>query len=504
MNWHYCMKHILVWTVAAAAVGLTGNTRELLAAEAVVARAHFAGAQAWQKMAAGSRLAKVKELPAARQWEEQVAGKVALLAPSLFNLGVSTNATAGLRPLVEDWWQLGGVLEIKGQGARRQALVAVRLPAERRAVWKQALSALQSAPGAKVALAEEGSWMVAAGGQDAAGAVNRFVAQLKAGQAPALPSEVWLQLRLNGQALAPAVGLPAEADWPEANLGFSTKGEDVRVEGTLEFARAVNWKPEPWRIPRQTIREPLVSFTAANGVAPWLAKARWMQGLELKTPPNQVFGWSQSGMPLLVHAAARMDQATNTVTRLANQLPPVVYELIGGNKVGDFFWVSNRAELLWQGLPLMSPLLKATRDAEGEFLWVQMFPAPGTSTNPPPELFAQVSHRPNLVYYSWEITEPRVNSWRQWFQLLPLVSHVRQVPANLPGQTWLQAAAPLLGNTVTEITFVSPQKMNFVRRGPLGLTGFELNLVTRALDLWGVPEDLGRLQKPPPKAPPKK
>jgi hypothetical protein len=484
-------------------LGLAVGGQAASNAESVVARAHFAGQQALQKMAAGSRLLKAEALPAARQWEEQVADKVALLGPVVFNLGLPTNTAPVLRPLVQDWWQWGGWLEIRGQGAQRQTVAALRLPAERRAVWKQTLDSLKSTAGAKLAVGEEGSWVVAAGGPDAAGAVKRWLAQIKSGQAPELPKDVWLQAHFDGPSLAPALGLPVEADWPEVELEFSTKGEDVRVQGALQFARPVAWKPEPWRIPRPLIREPLVSFTAANGVAPWLSKTRWFQGLDLKTAPNQVYGWSQSGMPLLVQAAALMKDATNTVTRLANKLPPVAYQIIGGNKVGDFFWVSNRAELLWQGLPLMSPLLKAARAPEGEYLWVQMFPAPAVSTNPPPELFAQVSNRPNLVYYSWEITEQRVNSWRQWFQLLPLFSQVRQAPANLPGQAWLQAAAPLLGNTVTEITFVSPQKMNLVRRGPVGLTGLELNLLARGLDLWGLPPDFGKLQKPPPKPPAK-
>jgi hypothetical protein len=495
------MMKSLFAAMAAGAVWLAGSMASAGAAETFLVQAHFAGVQALQKMAAGSRLLKAEALPSARQWQEDVAAKVALLGPGVFNLGLATNAAPQLRPLVNDWWQYGGLLEIKGAAGQRQTLVALRLPAERRGAWKQTLDALQTAPGAKLACSEEGSWLVAAGGPQAAAAVKQCVAQIKAGKAPALPAETWLHARFNGQALAPALGLPVEADWPEVELEFSSKGEDVRVQGTLQFARPVAWKPEPWRVPRPLIREPLVSFTAANGVAPWLSKTRWFQGLELKSAPNQVYGWSQSGMPLLVQAAARLDDATNTVTRLANKLPPVAYQIIGGSKVGDFFWVSNRAELLWQGLPLMSPLLKATRTPEGEFVWVQMFPAPATSTNPPPELFAQVSNRPNLVYYSWEITEQRLNSWRQWFQLLPLFSHVRQVPANLPGQTWLQAAAPLLGNTVTEITFVSPQKMNFVRRGPVGLTGLELNLLARALDLWGQPPDFGKLQRPPPKAP---
>ncbi|MCX8156492.1 MAG: hypothetical protein N3J91_08615 [Verrucomicrobiae bacterium] len=495
------MTKAMAWAMAAGAVWFAVNVQLTQAAEGPLAQVHFAGAQALQKMAAGSRLLKAEALPAARQWEEDVAAKVARLGPAVFNLGVSTNAAPQLRPLVSDWWQYGGWLEVRGQAVQRQTVVATRLPPERRGVWKQTLDSLKSSAGAQLVYGEEGTWLVAAGGADAAGAVKRWTAQVKSGKAPALAQDVWLQARFNGGALAPALGLPVEAEWPEADLEFSTKGEDVRVQGTLQFARAVAWKPEAWRIPRPLIHEPLVSFTAANGVAPWLSKTRWFQGLELKTAPNQVYGWSQSGMPLLVQAAARMDEATNTVTRLANKLPAVAYQLIGGNKVGDFFWVSNRAELLWQGLPLMSPLLKATRTAEGEFVWVQMFPAPAVGTNAPPELFAQVSNRPNLVYYSWEITEQRVNSWRQWFQLLPLFSEVRQVPANLPGQAWLQAAAPLLGNTVTEITFVSPQKMNFVRRGPVGLTGFELNLLARALDLWGQPADFGKLQKPPPKAP---
>jgi hypothetical protein len=137
---------------------------------------------------------------------------------------------------------------------------------------------------------------------------------------------------------------------------------------------------------------------------------------------------------------------------------------------------------------------------------VQLFPTAPKATNPPPELFAQVTSKPNLVYYSWEITESRIASWRQVFQLLPLFSKVPQVPLDFAGQKWLQAAAPQLGNTITEVTFVSPQKMTFTRRGHLGFTGFELTLLARELDLWGQPADFGVLKRPanPPGQPAKK
>ena len=49
-------------------------------------------------------------------------------------------------------------------------------------------------------------------------------------------------------------------------------------------------------------------------------------------------------------------------------------------------------------------------------------------------------------------------------------------------QRWQCLAAPLLGNTVTEITLTGPREITLVRKSHLGFTGFELVMLTRWLN----------------------
>ncbi len=50
------------------------------------------------------------------------------------------------------------------------------------------------------------------------------------------------------------------------------------------------------------------------------------------------------------------------------------------------------------------------------------------------------------------------------------------------GHRWLTNSAPKLGNTITEVTAVSPTELRAVRRSDLGLTAVELALLARWLD----------------------
>jgi hypothetical protein len=155
--------------------------------------------------------------------------------------------------------------------------------------------------------------------------------------------------------------------------------------------------------------------------------------------------------------------------------------------MGEFAYLSNKSELFWQGLPLAVPYLHPLQDAETEYLVGGLFPsAPGTNP-PPPELFAQLRGRKDLVYYDWEITEERLKATRPLYQLLDILNRRQFFPTNAPGQKWLVAISPLLGNTITEVTVSAPKELTLVRRSHIGFTGIELQTLGRWIDSPGFP-----------------
>ena len=109
----------------------------------------------------------------------------------------------------------------------------------------------------------------------------------------------------------------------------------------------------------------------------------------------------------------------------------------------------------------------------------------------PPVLRAQLE-RTNLVYYDWEITQERLLQWRQLkqiWQMITLKPSASRAPATL---AWIDAAAALLGNSVTEISFKNEHELTFVRKSSLGLTGFELVTLAQKLDAFIAPPDVRR------------
>jgi hypothetical protein len=176
-----------------------------------------------------------------------------------------------------------------------------------------------------------------------------------------------------------------------------------------------------------------------------------------------------------------MTDATNVMKEVAGWLPEFVSNYLT-NPPGKFLWISNRAEWVWSGLPMLIPHLRAQRSGGHEYLVGGLFPLPVQSNTAPAELFAQVTGRTNLVYYDWELTDQRLPHARQSFQLWDIINRRRMQSTNFATQRWIVETAPLLGNTITEITLSGPRELSLVRKSDLGLTGFEIALLGRWID----------------------
>src|SRR5581483_5531359 len=76
----------------------------------------------------------------------------------------------------------------------------------------------------------------------------------------------------------------------------------------------------------------------------------------------------------------------------------------------------TNGEILISGFPFAAPNIRAEHDANGDFLVGGFFPNTPRSKPLPPELFTQLA-TPNLIYYHWEITGPRLQVLPQLSQL---------------------------------------------------------------------------------------
>ncbi len=294
--------------------------------------------------------------------------------------------------------------------------------------------------------------------------------------------EADLDLRRLARAYAPGWTLPENS--PRIALTIMGDGEYVRTRGGLTFANSLGLGLEHWTIPTNTIREPLISFTAVQGLAPLQQTVERFSGLKLEHMPTQGYLWALRQIPFQTFLAAAVPDATNVLRSLGPQIVEWAEPKLPEN-TGSIIMATNVCGLVWTGVPFATPYLLPLLDSGQEFLLAGMFPNTTRTNGLPPDLFAQITERTNLLYYDWEITQHRLLQWRHLDDLCHIVfdaSHKPRLRADSVGVRWLGSIAANLGNSVSEITLADSNQLKFVRQSHIGLTGFELELVVNWLE----------------------
>jgi hypothetical protein len=320
-------------------------------------------------------------------------------------------------------------------------------------------------------------------GQDSLPSADEAGKRIRASGRPVSPlADGWLQSELNLPELAPVLSLSPKITWPNTRLTLHGQGEYVRSTVQMNFPEPVTGALEPWAIPTNLIREPLVGFTAMRGVAPWLQKSDTLKELELKSVPNQVCLWAQSLFFYQTFCAFPAVDVTNTLIRVGERAPRLLSENWRNRGLGQISWQSTNQQVFWSGLLGITPYLRPAHDLDREFVMGGLFPTV-MSTNPiPSELLSQVAGKSNLVYYDWEITQDRLYQWTITSQNFAVITGSGQLRTNTAGLPWLLNVRSHLGNTVTEITARSPAEWSLVRKSHIGFSALELVALTRWLE----------------------
>ena len=464
-------------------------------------RLHFAGLNHLATNAAATKLNALLQSPEAIAARKQIHDRLAVTLPrTLFGAASSTNATALLRPLLDDLAANKFLFETHDAHGASWVLT-VFLDASQRARWStnfwQAIGARPVAlppvsPGTSAwsAKAADGGLLTVANFEDclmvSKAALNApLPANPAPGRHPALSTNV-IDLVADIARLQPALELPKAVAWPHFSVSVTLRGEALRSEATLKFVNAEPWKLTAFSLPTNSVRDPLISFTAVQGFGDWLARQPEFKAWQLQTAPNQFFAWARSDVPYNLLAAAPMAGASNAVVRAA---PHALHSLgtnIANAGIGRIAFTTNRTEIGWVGMPILVPFVRPAPEPGDDFLlfgsMAGIIPM-GLNTNPPPaELLNQFLPRTNLVYYDWEITEAKLAQWLPILQLSAMLSPSPAFPSAAAASQWLRSVSPKLGNTITEVTAASPTELKVVRRSDLGLTAIELALLTRWLD----------------------
>jgi hypothetical protein len=266
---------------------------------------------------------------------------------------------------------------------------------------------------------------------------------------------------------------------PGAQVAFTTTNNNVRLAATVTTVESIPAALPEWTIPF-FIREPLVQFTAARGLEPLTAGWLNLDSLSGPSSINQLFIWGQPSLPLrFPFMAAQVDRPKALLDHLYQRFessfaPASPSPLYLGRLVQD----TNRL-VLAGGLPV-APVLQMSEIEAKPFVTFGVIPMTRTTNPPAPEMIRQMS-QPNVLVYDFEFTSESVKQWNALLQL-PGLLEGRQAIVTYPGNRWLLAAAPKLGECVTVVTRSGERSVEVLRKSPIGLSGLELTAFIKWLD----------------------
>jgi hypothetical protein len=489
-----------------------------------IARVYFAGAE---RISADTNAVAFTNLwcsPEAQALRAQTLGKLSRTPYEWLKSKIppgTGDGAAQFRPLLDDLLSAEWFLQIRdATNGSPEYVLAIRLNAARAQLWSTNLATVfqmwtgipvaqdnsgnwelkKHQPPNLIRFARAGDWVVIDCGQDELLLGNKVREQFLKTR-PAVAETNWLTADLDWPRLARWFPSLKAVDLPETRWQAVGRNGNLRLDGNLIFPQPLALSLEKWRVPVDAIHQPIVSFTAARGIAPWLEKQNWAQPYEISPAPNQVFVWAMAGYPLQTFAAvpvpdgkkalAQFDQKLSANTGWQSHLMMTVTMGMTNDQIS------------WRGMPFIAPNLRVLHEPAGDFLFAEGFPNGPMSKPLPPELFAQLD-RTNLVYYDWEITAERLKLLPQLTQLALMITRHQQLDAQSAAGKWLTRVGPKLGNTVTEVTQTAPNELSFMRKASSGLTAIELTALANWLEATNFPGCDLRLPPPKPRLPHKR
>jgi hypothetical protein len=491
---------------------------------------HSVGAARVAADASSAKLRSVWSLPETRALYDQTLNRLAL-SPRVFYPGaLSANeegrGAALARPLIEDALAKETFLLARGpDGQFPEWTVAIATGPQDAGLWRTNLPRLAEAwrlgtPAAikvqgyagqeirrttspkLVRWVEAGPWVLVGLGDGPLAGVEEAARRIKsAGRPVAVLTNSWVMMDLNLPRLRDALGWSAGLPWPRARGSISGREEYVRTALQLQFASPVTPALPAWVLPTNLVREPLISFTAARGVASWVGGLPFVSDLKLPELPDEFFMWGLRDATFGSFLAFPAKDPTNVISRVAEQGQKAIVDPIERKHLTRLQQRADPPIVIWQGLPILVPFARvAALDQPG---WVHGGFVPLVRSNAPAvEVFTQLTRSTNTVYYDWEITQDRLHQWFVMSQLFAVLADQSQLTTNMPAKAWLEKIPTQLGNTVTEVTAQGPAEWSFARKSHLGFTGFELVQLGRWLESTNFPKLSLQLPPPPPRPQP--
>ena len=437
----------------------------------------------------------IRELPESAAWRDAAAANIAERAAKRYTRGANTNAVAqiaeAIKPLIVDLFAAESRFQMDAAGGEEADwMLALKLDDKGHGTWGKSLMELTRHTGMQGAASDKANWVATRdkykisfsrrkgwtliqggfGAEDSAKA-KEFLASLDKRAGENVFDGV-----INTPALAKIWSAPQLSHYPKFTLRAEPNGDGLQSELTLEYPADLGIKTEKWNVPDKIINEPLVGFTAIQGVQKKLESLEKFKALGAEQTPNQIFFWSQGISPFSVALAAEVKNPRQVVTNAGRMVERMKVP------VGNAQLATNRTALLWSGLPVVVPYLQPAAEPHSSFVTMGLFPVVGQSDKPAPAELLQQLNKKDLVYYDWEITGERLRQFIPIWQVAHLMGqHYRPVNTT-PSGKFLQALKQNVGNTVTTGTLENANRIKFVRQSHLGFNALELVALAHLFD----------------------
>jgi hypothetical protein len=489
--------------LAALSLSLAAALAPLKAAgeDAVAVQYHFAGAADLSQDTNFDTATKIFHLPSSADFEKLVLNRLARVFWHDLQFDPGGKPVDVLRPMLDDLLQAESVASFGPTPDNLSFVLAARLDKKHAQVWQQNLQTAMHGKGAPFTaegfsgsrwdnsfwIIQTPDWVVVGRGDGLASVRTDYLQQIqKTGRPWPELKDKWFQAVIDWPLLTAGNPVPSIPLKPaRTTVDMTATGGRFHITAYLSYPDAVPWTSQPWRIPKDLVGAPLISFTAAQGVEPYLQLDEIWSKLATDPFTNQFFCWAQREMPIETYMAWPVDNASNVLKDLGTKGLALANPILKQQDKSRLNWTPAIPEIEWIKPPLMRPFVRVAPTKEGDYLLAGLFLVEGKKPPAPDDLWTQFENRADIVYYNWELTGIRLHQCRlfcQLFSLLPPVSGrggpavatKNSPPPFVPVENWLAGLEMALGNTVTEVTRTAPDELTITRSAPLVFTGLEL------------------------------
>lgn len=470
----------------------------------LIARIHFLGGDKISADPASAAFTNEFCSAEAKALESQTLDKLSRAPGNWYNSKIpagATNAAALLRPLLDDLLKSEWVFEIRDTtNGSPEYTLAIRPNEARYQLWDTNLMAVfgsWAGPRDSIVVsnplrwewfrgestnhihfAETDGWVLVDGG-------GRNLSSRTEVPQSALTNNGWLSVEANWPRLAQLFPALKAFDFPKIAVQVVGRGGNLQVNGKLTLSQPLP-PPGNWRIPTNLIHQPLISFTAARGIGPWLSRQSWAQPYQIRPMPDQLFLWAMPRVPFESYAAFPVSDAPAALSQLGPKISAVLDAHSSSSSFFKLAMAMTNSNITFTGAPFVAPFVTALRSRQGDFVAGGFFPISPPPKSPPTESFAQLAS-PGLVFYHWENTSNRLALLPQLSQLILMMSGDRQLGDQSAAFKWLARLGPTLGETVTEVAQTGPSELTFKRSAAVGLTAVELTALANWLEAPNFP-----------------